>query len=265
MTPDMMPRVGPGKRPGVFYNTGHGHLGWTLSAATAQPGGQRRRTAAASLRRRGLAARAHRLSPCASAPVGASPARRSRSARVGPGKRPGVFYNTGHGHLGWTLSAATAQRWRPASANGCGLTDETTGLAARSSPPVALRCASGASPARRSRSRSAAWRPPRTGRPRRRSTFIQPIMKGVAKPARLPTELMKAMPPAAAVPVKKPAGIAQNTGNAPNTPMRIRSARPWPAPGCRCRRRSARAPPRRPAWRRRNAGAARRSCRSARH
>ena len=50
-------------------------------------------------------------------------------------------------------------------------------------------------------------------------SFIQPIMKGVAKPARLPTELMKAMPPAAAVPVKKPAGIAQNTGNAPSTPM----------------------------------------------
>jgi D-amino-acid dehydrogenase len=22
--------------PGVFFNTGHGHLGWTLSAATAQ-------------------------------------------------------------------------------------------------------------------------------------------------------------------------------------------------------------------------------------
>lgn len=36
MTPNMMPRVGPGRRPGVFYNTGHGHLGWTLSAATAQ-------------------------------------------------------------------------------------------------------------------------------------------------------------------------------------------------------------------------------------
>lgn len=35
MMPDMMPRVGPGKRPGVFYNTGHGHLGWTLAAATA--------------------------------------------------------------------------------------------------------------------------------------------------------------------------------------------------------------------------------------
>ena len=32
----MMPRVGQGRRPGVFYNTGHGHLGWTLSAATAQ-------------------------------------------------------------------------------------------------------------------------------------------------------------------------------------------------------------------------------------
>jgi D-amino-acid dehydrogenase len=29
--------------------------------------------------------------------------------RVMPGKQPGVFYNTGHGHLGWTLSAATAE------------------------------------------------------------------------------------------------------------------------------------------------------------
>jgi D-amino-acid dehydrogenase len=36
MTPTMVPRVGRGKRPGVFYNTGHGHLGWTLSAATAR-------------------------------------------------------------------------------------------------------------------------------------------------------------------------------------------------------------------------------------
>lgn len=36
MLPDMMPRVGPGRRPNVFYNTGHGHLGWTLSAATAE-------------------------------------------------------------------------------------------------------------------------------------------------------------------------------------------------------------------------------------
>ncbi len=36
MLPGMLPRVGPGKRHGIFYNTGHGHLGWTLSAATAQ-------------------------------------------------------------------------------------------------------------------------------------------------------------------------------------------------------------------------------------
>jgi D-amino-acid dehydrogenase len=35
MMPDQMPRVGRGKAPCVFYNTGHGHLGWTLSAATA--------------------------------------------------------------------------------------------------------------------------------------------------------------------------------------------------------------------------------------
>jgi len=35
MLPNMMPRVGAGKRPNVFYNTGHGHLGWTLSAVTA--------------------------------------------------------------------------------------------------------------------------------------------------------------------------------------------------------------------------------------
>ncbi|WP_326541833.1 D-amino acid dehydrogenase [Pseudorhodoferax sp.] len=36
MLPDMMPRVGRGRQPNVFYNTGHGHLGWTLSAATAE-------------------------------------------------------------------------------------------------------------------------------------------------------------------------------------------------------------------------------------
>jgi D-amino-acid dehydrogenase len=36
MMSNMMPVVRPGRRPGVFYNTGHGHLGWTLSAATAQ-------------------------------------------------------------------------------------------------------------------------------------------------------------------------------------------------------------------------------------
>lgn len=36
MMPDLMPRVGQGRRANVFYNTGHGHLGWTLSAATAE-------------------------------------------------------------------------------------------------------------------------------------------------------------------------------------------------------------------------------------
>jgi D-amino-acid dehydrogenase len=36
MLPDMLPRVGAGRRSRVFYNTGHGHLGWTLSAATAE-------------------------------------------------------------------------------------------------------------------------------------------------------------------------------------------------------------------------------------
>ena len=36
MMPSMLPRVGRGRLPGVFYNTGHGHLGWTLSAATAR-------------------------------------------------------------------------------------------------------------------------------------------------------------------------------------------------------------------------------------
>lgn len=36
MMPDMMPRVGAGRQANVFYNTGHGHLGWTLSAVTAE-------------------------------------------------------------------------------------------------------------------------------------------------------------------------------------------------------------------------------------
>ena len=35
MMPNMMPKVGVGRRANVFYNTGHGHLGWTLSAVTA--------------------------------------------------------------------------------------------------------------------------------------------------------------------------------------------------------------------------------------
>jgi D-amino-acid dehydrogenase len=36
MMPNMMPRIGRGRQPNVFYNTGHGHLGWTLSAVTAE-------------------------------------------------------------------------------------------------------------------------------------------------------------------------------------------------------------------------------------
>ncbi len=35
MMPDMMPRVQRSRQARVFYNTGHGHLGFTLSAATA--------------------------------------------------------------------------------------------------------------------------------------------------------------------------------------------------------------------------------------
>jgi len=36
MMPNMMPCIGKGKRNGIFYNTGHGHLGWTLSPVTAE-------------------------------------------------------------------------------------------------------------------------------------------------------------------------------------------------------------------------------------
>lgn len=36
MRPNMMPFVGRGRNSRVLYNTGHSHLGWTLSAATAQ-------------------------------------------------------------------------------------------------------------------------------------------------------------------------------------------------------------------------------------
>ena len=35
MMPDMMPRVCQGSKPNIFYNTGHGHLWWTLGAITA--------------------------------------------------------------------------------------------------------------------------------------------------------------------------------------------------------------------------------------
>jgi len=36
MMPSMLPRIGAGKQSGVFYNTGHGHLGWTLAPVTAE-------------------------------------------------------------------------------------------------------------------------------------------------------------------------------------------------------------------------------------
>ena len=36
MMPNMMPHVGKGKKQGVYYNTGHGHLGWTLGCYTAE-------------------------------------------------------------------------------------------------------------------------------------------------------------------------------------------------------------------------------------
>ena len=36
MMPSMMPHIGAGRKKGVFYNTGHGHLGWTLSCISAQ-------------------------------------------------------------------------------------------------------------------------------------------------------------------------------------------------------------------------------------
>lgn len=36
MMPDMMPRLAPGKAAGVHYHCGHGHLGWTMSTATAE-------------------------------------------------------------------------------------------------------------------------------------------------------------------------------------------------------------------------------------
>ena len=35
MMPNMMPRISAGKKKGIFYNTGHGHLGWTLSCVSA--------------------------------------------------------------------------------------------------------------------------------------------------------------------------------------------------------------------------------------
>ena len=36
MVPDGVPLIGPTRVPGLFLNTGHGHLGWTLAAGSAQ-------------------------------------------------------------------------------------------------------------------------------------------------------------------------------------------------------------------------------------
>lgn len=36
MTPNMMPITNQSKMKGIYYHAGHGHLGWTLSAATAK-------------------------------------------------------------------------------------------------------------------------------------------------------------------------------------------------------------------------------------
>lgn len=36
MTPNMMPIIKQSKNPKVYYHTGHGHLGWTISPATTQ-------------------------------------------------------------------------------------------------------------------------------------------------------------------------------------------------------------------------------------
>ena len=35
MTPDGLPYLGPTPIEGLFVNTGHGHLGWTMSCGSA--------------------------------------------------------------------------------------------------------------------------------------------------------------------------------------------------------------------------------------
>ena len=40
MTPSGQPLVGPTKIPGLFLNTGHGMLGWTLACATSHDAAQ---------------------------------------------------------------------------------------------------------------------------------------------------------------------------------------------------------------------------------
>ncbi len=36
MTPEGTPILGKGPHSNLFYNTGHGHLGWTMSSGTAR-------------------------------------------------------------------------------------------------------------------------------------------------------------------------------------------------------------------------------------
>ena len=36
MTPEGTPILGAGRHDNLFYNTGHGHLGWTMSCGTAR-------------------------------------------------------------------------------------------------------------------------------------------------------------------------------------------------------------------------------------
>jgi len=36
MTPEGTPILGTGRHSNLFYNTGHGHLGWTMSCGTAR-------------------------------------------------------------------------------------------------------------------------------------------------------------------------------------------------------------------------------------
>lgn len=51
------------------------------------------------------------------------------------------------------------------------------------------------------------------------NSLTQPISYGPPKPARLPIELINAMPPAAATPLKKAVGRVQNSPNAANPPI----------------------------------------------
>src|SRR6516165_12668626 len=51
------------------------------------------------------------------------------------------------------------------------------------------------------------------------ASLIQPMAYGPTKPPRLPIELINAMPPAAAEPVRKPVGRVQNVALAAYTPI----------------------------------------------